>query len=430
MNRIRRRKLGTLLAVTALVATLAGPTALPASAARVRNQVLVWNQHAYNELIVTAGQAPPVAVLHLAMVHGAVYDAVNAIDGGYEPYLGAPSAKHWYSKNAAAATAAYKVLLSLLPAREAQLTGYYESSLAVMPNGVPQAGGVAVGEAAASAMIAERMGDGRSRTDAYEVGDDAGEWRPIPNPNGSPVVNALRWIGLVKPFLIESAADFATDGPQALDSAEYAVEFDQVKALGRATGSTRTADQTQQAVFWADHAVGMWSRIFRQVSISQKLSVVENARFFAMLYLTGADAAIACFEDKTKGFWRPQTAIQQAEDDGNGATAPDTAWTSLLQNPPYPDHPSGHNCVSASFVRTLRDFFGTNSMTFSATRTFPQPGPGPITRAYTSFSQATDEILWARIYGGLHFWSAETQGAQLGREVANYRNEFYFQPVS
>lgn len=429
MNGKRRRRVGVVVGVMALLAALAVPTALPA-AARMPNQVLIWNQHAYNELIVTAAQPPPVAVIHLAMVHGAVYDAVNAIDGGYEPYLEAPPAEHWYSKNAAAATAAYEVLKYLLPARTAQLTGYYNSSRAVIPNGVAQAGGVSVGEAAAEAMLDARENDGDPGTAMYPVGTLAGEWRPIPNPNGSPVVNALRWVGLVKPFLIEGAADFATDGPQALDSAEYAVEFDQVKALGRATSSTRTADQTEQAVFWADHAVGMWSRIFRQVSISQKLSVVENARFFAMLYLTGADAAIACFEDKAKGFWRPQTAIQEAQDDGNGATAPDTAWTSLLQNPPYPDHPSGHNCVSASFGRTLRDFFSTNSMTFSATRTFPQPGPGPITRTYTSFSQATDEILWARIYGGLHFWSAETQGAQLGREVANYRNEFYFQPVS
>jgi PAP2 superfamily len=378
---------------------------------------------------VTAGQAPPVAVLHLAMVHGAVYDAVNSIDGGYEPYLGSLPAPSGSSKNAAAATAAYEVLLSILPSREAQLTEYYDASLALIPDGPAESGGVTVGQAAATAMIAERTGDGRSGTDVYEVGTEPGEWRPIPNPNGSPVVNALRWVGLVDPFLIESAVDFATVGPRALGSAEYAAEFDQVKALGGTTSATRTADQTQQAVFWADHAVGMWTRIFRQLSRHQDLSVVENARFFAMLYLTGADAAISCFEDKTKGFWRPQTAIQEAADDGNAATEADATWTSLLQNPPYPDHPSGHNCVSGSFTRTLRQFFGTNEMSFRATRTFAQPGPEPITRTYTTFSQAIQEIRWARVYGGLHFWSAEVQGGRLGRMVANYRNENYFQPV-
>ena len=426
MNAKRRRKLGTMLGVTALLAALAVPTSLPAAAARIQNQVLVWNQHAYNELILTAGQPPPVAVLHLAMVHGAVYDAVNAIDGGYESYNDAPSARHWYSKNAAAATAAYKVLLDLLPAREAQLTGYYDSSLAVIPNGVAQAGGVSVGEAAASAMITARTDDGDPGTAVYPVGTLAGEWRPVPLPGPLPGANVLRWIGQVKPFMIESASDFATAGQQELASPAYAIEFDQVKALGRATGSTRTQDQTDQARFWSDHAVAMWTRIFRQVSISQKLSIVENARYFAMLYLTGADAAIACFEDKAaKGFWRPQTAIQEAGDDENGATDPDSGWTSLLPNPGYPDHPSGHNCLSGSFVRTLRDFFGTDHMSFGATHSTLG-----LTRTFTRFSDAIEEIRWARIYGGLHFWSSDAQGAQLGREVANYRNEFYFQPVS
>ena len=427
MNGKRRRRVGAVVGVMALMAALAVPTALPATAARIPNQVLVWNQHAYNELIVIAGQPPPVAALHLAMVHGAVYDAVNAIDGGFEPYLEleGPPAKHWYSKNAAAATAAYEVLLSLLPGRAEQLAGYYNKSRAVIPNGVPQAGGVSVGEAAADAMFDARVNDGDPGTAAYTPGTLAGQWRPVPNPDGTAGANVLRWIGQVRPFLIESASEFETFGPQVLTSPAYAVEFDQVKALGRATGSTRTQDQTDQARFWADHAVAMWTRIFRQVSISQKLSIVENARYFAMLYLTGADALIACFEDKaTKGFWRPQTAIREP-DDGNADTETDTGWTSLLTNPGYPDHPSGHNCVSGSFVRTLQDFFGTDQMSFSATHSTLG-----LRRTFTRFSDAIEEVLWARIYGGLHFWSAETQGAQLGREVANYRNEFYFQPVS
>ena len=425
MDAKRRRRLGTVVGATVLLAALAVPTALPATAARIPNQVLVWNQHAYNELIVTAGQPPPVAVLHLAMVHGAVYDAVNAIDGGFEPYLEleGPPAKHWYSKNAAAATAAYEVLKYLLPARTAQLDGYYNSSLAVIPNGVAQNGGVSVGEAAAEAMFDAREDDGDPGTAVYPVGTLVGEWRPVPFPTGP---NVLRWIGQVRPFLIEDASDFATVGPQPLASTAYATEFDQVKALGGTTSTVRTQDQTDQARFWTDHAVGMWTRIFRQVSISQKLSIVENARYFAMLYLTGADALIACFEDKaTKSFWRPQTAIQDTADDGNEATQSDTGWTSLVGNPGYPDHPSGHNCVSGSFVRTLRDFFGTNQMSFSATHSTLG-----LRRTFTRFSDAIDEVLWARVYGGLHFWSADEQGAQLGREVASYRNEFFFQPVS
>ena len=425
MNGKRRRKLGSVIGVTALLAALAVPTSLPASAVEVPDQVLAWNQHAYDELIVTKLQPPPVSVLNLALVHGAVYDAVNAIDGGYEPYLGAPAASPSYSEDAAAAAAAYRMLLYLVPDREAQLTGYYNDSLGVIPNGAAENGGVAVGEAAAAAMILERTGDGRNGTTLFTEGTRKGEWRRVPLVTGG---NSFRWVGQVDPFLVRSAAQFATAGPKRLGSDAYAREFAQVKRLGRATGSTRTADQTSQALFWADHAVAMWTRIFRQISVAQDLSTADNARFFAMLYLTGADALITCFEDKEqKGFWRPQTAIQEAATDGNRATRADPAWTSLLPNPPYPDHPSGHNCISGSIVRTLQQFFGTNVMSFSATNVVVEPD---ITRSFTRFSQAIREILRARVFGGLHFWSADTQAARLGRRVANWRQEHYFQPVA
>jgi hypothetical protein len=423
MNGKRRRSVGTVVAVTALVAALGVPTSLPAAAVDVPDQVLAWNQHAYDELIVTKLQPPPVAVLNLAMIHGAVYDAVNAIDGGYEPYLVAPAASPSYSEDAAAAAAAYRVLLSLIPDREPQLTGYYNASLLAIPDGAAEDGGVAVGEAAAAAMILERTGDGRNGTTLFTEGTLAGEWRRVPLVTGG---NSFRWVGQVDPFLVNSAAQFATAGPKELSSEEYAEEFAQVKRLGRATGSTRTANQTSQALFWSDHALAMWTRIFRQLSVSENLSTSGNARFFGMLYLTGADAAITCFEDKeAKHFWRPQTAIQEAGNDGNGATHADPAWTSLLPNPPYPDHPSGHNCVSGSFVRTLQQFFGTNEMSFSATHSTLG-----ITRSFTRFGQAIREIRRARVFGGLHFWSADAQGALLGRRVANWRQNHYFQPVA
>jgi hypothetical protein len=426
MNGKRTRRVGTVVVMTAMLAVLAVPTSLPAAAVNVPDQVLAWNQYAYDELIVTKLQAPPVSVLNLAIVHGAVYDAVNAIDGGYEPYLVSPSAARNASEDAAAAAAAYQVLLNLIPDRASVLLGDYNASLAaILGAGVSQAridAGVAVGEAAAAAMILERTGDGRNGTAVFSEGTLPGEWRRVPLVTGG---NAFRWIGQVDPFLVNSAAQFATVGPKELSSEAYAEEFEQVKKLGRATGSTRTPNQTSIALFWTDHAVAMWTRIFRQISIAQDLSTAENARFFASLYLTGADAAITCFEDKeTKHFWRPQTAIQEAENDENPATHADPAWTSLLPNPPYPDHPSGHNCVSGSFVRTLQQFFGTNVMSFSATHSM-----NGITRSFTRFGQAISEIKRARVYGGLHFWSADAQGARLGRRVANWRQEHYFQPV-
>lgn len=399
------------------------PSPVPASADEVPDQVLAWNQHAYFELILTAGQAPPVAALHLAIVHGAIYDAVNAIDGDFEPYLVAPPAEPWYSEDAAAAAAAHEVLVWLLPGRTSQLDGYLDASLASIPDGPSKEGGKAVGEAAGQAMISARTDDGRFGDTSFTEGFDAGEWRALAAGLAG---NNLKWIGDVKEFLVPDAEMFATDGPLPLASDAYAAEFDQVKSLGSATSTTRTPDQTAMARFWADHATAMWNRIFRQLSMSEGLSVTKNARFFAMLYLTGADAAIACFQDKERWhFWRPLTAIVNADTDGNPATDADTTWTPLLGNPPYPDHPSGHNCLSSSIVETLKDFFGTNHMSFSATH-----ATLGTTRTFDHFSQAIAEIRLARVYAGIHFMTADAQGASLGKQVAKFREEHYFQPVS
>jgi PAP2 superfamily len=425
MKAYRRKRLGVLLVMAVVLSV---QSAAPSAAAGVPDQVLAWNQHAYNELIVGQG---PSSIQNVAMVHGAMYDAVNAIDGGYRPYLVAPPAEPTYSKDAAAATAAYQVLLYLLPARASQLAQYYDESLALIPDGPDEQGGIGVGMAAATAMIDRRRDDGRPGTPSFTtasftVGSRAGDWRPFADGLAG---NNFKWIGDVDPWLVPDPSTFATDGPLQLGSAAYAAEFDQVKSLGAANSTTRTTDQTEQALFWFDNAFAMWTRIFRQLSASQELSVAENARFFAMAYLTAADAQIACYQDKERwGFWRPQTAIREAATDGNPATVADPNWTALLPNPPYPDHPSGHNCVSSSFVETLKDFYGTNRMSFSATHSNPALGIN-ITRSFTHFSQAIAEIRLARMYGGIHFVTADAQGATLGRKVAQWRDEHYFQPV-
>jgi hypothetical protein len=422
MNRLRIHRLRLVL-IVALGTTLFAP-ATPLYAADVPDQVLVWNQHAIDELIGTQGAG---AIQYLAPVHGAMYDAVNAIDGGYQPYLIGARARSTFSKDAAAAAAAYQVLRWLLPGRATQLEGYYNESLAVIPDGPSEEAGIGVGMAAAKAMIGRRHNDGRPGTPSFTtalftVGSDPGDWRPFAVGLAG---NNFKWIGDMDPWLVPKASMFATDGPLRLGSAQYAVEFDQVKSLGAATGSIRTPDQTAMALFWGDNAFAMWTRILRQLSDSQDLSIAENARLFAMAYLTAADAQIACFEDKERwGFWRPQTAIRLADQDGNAATVADPNWTSLLSNPPYPDHPSGHNCVSSSIVETLKDFFGTNQMSFSATHSTLG-----ITRSFTTFSQAIEEIKLARVYSGIHFFTADAQGATLGKQVAEFRQEHFFQPI-
>jgi hypothetical protein len=412
------------IATATCIAALMVPASGQAWALEVPDQVLVWNQHAIDEVIATQGAG---ALQYLAPVHGAMYDAVNAIEGGYRPYLIAPSAEPTYSEDAAAATAAYQVMLWLFPGRATQLAGYYDDSLAAIPDGPEEQGGIEVGMAAARAMIDRRHDDGRPgtpsfTTPSFTTGSDPGDWRPFA---AGPAGNNFKWIGDMDPWLVPDPSRFATDGPLALESAAYATEFDQVRSLGAVNSTTRTAEQTSMALFWADNAFAMWTRIFRQLSESQDLSVAENARLFAMAYLTAGDAQIACFQDKERWhFWRPQTAIRLAEEDRNPDTVADPNWTPLLANPPYPDHPSGHNCVSSAIVETLRDFFGTNRMTFSATHSTLG-----ITRTFTSFSQAIAEIRLARVYGGIHFMTADAKGAALGKQVARYREAHYFQSV-
>lgn len=404
-----------LLGVAALL-SLAAPVSAGA------DTVTDWNLYASEALVVTANQPPPLAVGNLAMIHGAVYDAVNAIDGRHEPYLGAPSAQSWYSKDAAATAAAYRVLVNVLPAQHASHEARYLASLAAIPEGSAKDGGIAVGDAAGTAMLAARAGDGRFGPYRFPVGLEPGQWRTTP-----PLLlvnDPFAWVAHLRPFLIQSPSQFPSAGPNALTSAEYAADFAEVKALGSSTSSTRTAEQTDIARFWADHPAGLWSRIFRGLSADHGLQIADNARFFAMLYLTASDAGISCHNDKARWlFWRPVTAIREAAADGNPATDADPQWLPLLVTPPFPEHPSGHTCVSGAIVRTLRDFFGTNRANFST-----HSAASGTTRSFTRFSQAIKEVIDARVYSGIHFRTADVQGARLGKKVARWREQHYFNP--
>jgi hypothetical protein len=416
MIRQHRRRAGMLLAGAALLAIAAST---PARAETVTD----WNQQATDSLIVAGGQGPTVSVLHLAMVHGAVYDAVNAIDRRHEPYLGAPKARRWYSKDAAAAAAAHGVLVSLVPAQQAALDARYATSLAAISEGKAKAGGIAVGEAAATQIITARNGDGRFGPFRFPVGSAPGVWRPV---LPAFVNDPAAWVADVKPFLIDAASRFRSDGPNALDSNSYARDFNEVKSLGSLSSTTRTADQTDIARFWAEHPTAMWSRIFRQLSAGHRLSTAESSRFFAMLYLTGADAVISCWDDKARWlFWRPITAIREADADGNRATEADPEWLPLIPTPPYPDHPAGHPCLSSSITETLRDFFGTDKAEFSATG-----GISGTTRKFTRFSQALEEVVNARVYSGIHFRTGDVAGARIGKQVARWRAQHYFRSAS
>jgi hypothetical protein len=421
MKSCRRRVAGLVVAV-AVSTALAAPSSAGASAATR------WNLNATNALIVTGGQAPPVSMLHLAMVHGAVYDAVNAIDGGYAPYLVSPDATPFDSQDAAAASAAYHVLVSILPAQAAALTALYNDDPAIDPADTPdspaKAGGIAAGLAAANAMIAARTGDGRFGACCFTVPAvlEPGDWRPVApganDPNG--------WIRDVTPFLIQSSSQFRTKGPWALTSPQYAREFNEVKSIGAKTNSTRTQHQTDAAQYWAVHPGRTWSRIVRGIDTERGLSTADGARLYAQIYLTAADSAISVWDDKEFwGFWRPLTAIREAATDGNPATEADPTWDSLIANPPYPDHPSGHLGLSGSHIETLQEFFHTDQIGW--TDTIPATATTPaMTLSYAKLSDALNEIIDLRVWSGIHFRAADEQSAHLAKEVAKWRKHHYF----
>ena len=401
-----------------LLAAVAAAALLAASPARA-DTVTDWNVHATNAL---AAQAPTVSTIHLGMVHGAVYDAVNAIDRRYEPYLVRLPARSWFSKDAAAAAAAHRVLVHIVPAQQATLDSAYATSLAAIPD-PGKLGGIAVGESAAWAMIAARTGDGRFGAPGFEVGLGPGEWRPVPPGNGN---DPNAWVADVEPFLIKSPSHFASQGPYDLASRRYAREFNEVKELGSVTSSVRSADQTDAARFWAEGPL-ILTRVARELSARFGLSIADNARMFAMQYLTGADALIAVWDDKRRwAFWRPLTAIHEAGNDGNPATRADTGWMSLINTPPYPDHPSGLSGVIRAMSESLEDFFGTDRISFSATSVPTTPPITPITRSFGSFSQAAEEVVDARVWSGIHFRKADEDGARIGEQVARWRDRHYF----
>lgn len=430
-RRIARR--ATLIAVTLVLAASNVASAAPTVGGKASgaaptsshepDAVAQWNQLASSALL-AAGNPPHIYVLHMAMVHAAVYDAVNAIAGGFEPYIAAPAAAQaGDSQASAAATAAHDVLVALLPSQSGALDAALGATLAQIADGAAKTGGIAVGRAAAAALLADRVGDGRYGAPGFPTGGEPGDWRPVPpafvnDPNA--------WLADVRPFLIPSASQFRSDGPNAMSSDAYARDFAEVKSKGSATSATRTADETTAVRFWGQgHPTSMWNLIFRSLAAANGLGQADEARLYAMLYLTATDAAIACWDDKRHwGFWRPITAIREADSDGNPATEADPTWTPYLPTPPYPDHPSAHACISGSIVYTLQDFFGTDRMVFGTTN----PANG-IERHFDRFRDAVKEIIDARVWAGLHFRIADVQGSIIGMKVAHWRDRHYFAPV-
>ncbi|MBT2227810.1 vanadium-dependent haloperoxidase [Nonomuraea sp. NEAU-A123] len=398
-----------------------GPSFAYAADSRIpANAVIVWDSNAQTAIWDIAGQQPQVQARSFAMVHGAIYDAVNAIAGTpYQPYLIAPAANGAESTNAAVATAAFRVLDALFPAQRERLTAQYDESLAAIPDGAAKRRGITVGTQAADAMIAARENDGAFGSQTWTVGTQPGQWRPTPPAFASDGA----WVGHVKPFLLPSASMFRTSGPPSLTSRRYARDFNEVKTVGSATSTLRTADQTQAAIWWHDRHLVEWE-IKRQLATTQRLNPLQTARMFAMVDLAEADATIACFNEKAAwSFWRPVTAIQLADTDGNPDTVADPGWLPLLVTPPHPDFTSGHACFTAASMSALAYFFGRDDISFSG-----YSADSGTTRHFGGFSQALAEVVNARVWGGIHTRTADVQGAKIGGQVTAYMVGHYFRP--
>jgi hypothetical protein len=435
-------------AVGALVATLGVFGASAASPAEAdATAVTQWNLTTVNTLAglpQPAGGAAPASQIDIGMVQGAVYDAVNAITPKHHrPYLLNRRFGNTASDEAAVATAAYLVLKNIIetvpqsitfPTRAtvlASLETQYNASTNAIPDSTFKDQGIAAGTAAAEAMIDARKDDGRFGPSQFVPNPNPGYWDPVA-PNGTTAPDPTPWVGGVEPFLMQSSSQFRSPDPYALASAAYAADVNEVKAIGGdgvVTPSTRTANQTYIAKWWQSNPMASWNDVARQLIARNHLDISDAARLLAMENLAAADAAINTWNNKYHfSFWRPFQAIRRAADDGNSATSPDLTWTPLI-SAPYPEYTSGHMGLDGSHTTVLQKFFGNAPAGgYQITSAFVNPG-GPATRTFSSFSQAVDEIVEARIWAGLHFRTADVQGVQLGTNVANFAAANYFEAV-
>ena len=416
----RKVLLGGLALLLAVLATAASARA---------DAVTDWNEVAAAALQSSGAATPPgagqgaVSTVHLAMVHGAVYDAVNAIDGRHKPYVSSPEAEPWYSQDAAVAAAARHVLLNgglgIPAARIPLIEAAYEATLQPIPDGPAQAGGIATGESAAADMLDARAGDGRFGEFRFSESTLPGGWRLVPPAT---VTDPGAWLKDVTPFVLRKPNRFRGRAPYRLRSRAYAADFNEVKAIGRATESTRTPDQTAAAEYWGTtNATATMASVIRSVASGQGGTLSDHARLLARTYTNASDALIVTWRDKARySFWRPFTAIREAASDGNRATKADPDWTSPIAPPPYPEHPSGLSTFGSAVAHTMQHFYRRDGATFTGTT------PGGVTRQFTSFSQLTEDIVEARIWSGIHFRFADEEGARIGRKVARWGNKHAF----
>jgi hypothetical protein len=387
--------------------------------------VLDWNEIAVNTAIAN-GQNPFAQARYEAIVQLAVFEAVNSIKGDYRPYLGTIVAPHGASADAAAVEAAYKVLSAYFSAvSQADLDAHRTNSLASIPDGDAKNNGIATGDAAAAAMIALRANDGSSPAQFKVPGPAVpGEYQATPScpsPNGVKVGAFFQWQN-VTPFGIQRASDFLLGPPPALTSNAYARTYNEVMTVGSSTSTQRPLDRADVVHFYAASSpTQVFNQAARQVAQQQQRTLSENARALALINMAISDSLVAAFYNKYHyNFWRPETAIRAGATDGNPKTEADPAFMPFIVTPCFPSYPSNHGSGSGGAAEVLRRLYGEAGHAI----TVSNPATPGIVLNYTSFTQITDDISDARVYGGIHFRTDQDAGTVLGRAVgtAVYKN--------
>jgi hypothetical protein len=376
-----------------------------------------WNLVAQATLLGDTTKRPQEHFLYLAFLNIAMYDAVVGIHGRYEPYALHARAHGRTSDEAAVAAAAHHVLETYSPYAQTTLDAAYSAALASIPDGRAKTRGIAFGLRAANKIIALRANDGRNADITFAPPPGPGVWRPTPPAN---LAMFVPWMGSVKPLVVRSGAQYGEPGPPpAMTSDRYTADFNEVASMGGsvATGSNRTDDQTATALFFSGNAQVQFTGALIDQAVTRHMNIVDSARMFAAVNTSIADSLIAVWHSKVHyGFWRPITAINLADTDGNPDTDVNATWVPLLTTPPYPDYVSGYSGVTGAFTRALQKTLGTRHLDVTLHST-AVPG---AERHYERAGSLNNAVIDARIWLGIHFRFADTAGVTMGQRTANY----------
>jgi PAP2 superfamily len=386
----------------------------------VANVITDWDEKARNFVQPGTAFPPPTAARTIAILHVAMFDAVNSIEPHYKPYKVQLSASPNTSKDAAAAAAAGAVLIKLVPDAASDVQSAVTNYLATLPEGDAKSEGIKLGQEVAAQILEARSNDGASAPDAYRPKTKPGIYIPTPITVGSQFPN-------VTPFALTSPSQFRPKPPPSLKSEQWARDYNEIKDVGERNSTKRTARQTEDARFWLLVGPRASQPLPRQVAIARNMNVLDSARFMALVSIATMDAVIAVFDAKYKyEFWRPITAIRNGDTDGNPATERLATWQPIDTTPMHPEYPCAHCIVSSAVATVIKAMLGTDEIPEVALTSPFAPG---VTHRFTNLRAYTEEVANARIYAGFHYRSSTIVGREMGQNIGDWVVKSVMQPV-